>query len=1040
MSRFNNFVSGLSDKVKKVSKKAVEAGDRAFHHKQKIRIKGREYVIERQLGEGGYSFVYLAQDSSGKYYAIKKMLIQDTDQMIDAEREISIMTSLPPHQNIVRVFDSDICRVSKGPSEAYIVMEYCPGGSLIDLLNSRIPSRLSESEIFAIFEQICEAVAHLHSQEPPIIHRDLKIENVLLGADRMYKLCDFGSAMKGAVFPSTERERSLISEDIDRRTTLAYRAPEMIDLYQDKWIDEKADVWALGCILYKLTYYKTPFEDGGKLKILNACVEFPDDRHYSKNLQSLIKLMLRADPDERPDVFEVLEKLAELRGSRYIRKIPKRHRENPNRKPTPLPTISQSPTKKNPLPSQSQPQSSVNSSQSINSRLFSLLDWEESSKLAPSSSPLIANAVVDNNNNSNFPKPTVPSANNNPWASDDFFSSPSSFVVPSTRTSNINFFADFENVQPLYSSASPTLLPNVSTSNLSTSSVQVTQSDAMSQNGERNPTVNRHRRSVSQSDAPKTMHSGNPITAVSDPTLGGTLTPLKVLLGDSSDPSIIAPTTSSPAVPSLSLMSHSRSTETSSFLRQRQNNLLAPYQTHRRASSESSLAFGNNPALEHAQLPESRLESLIKKATSEKSQLPNRKIFRKLIVETWKKTFEAHKFFQYLEKRPIKSDMNVCFKTLALIHRLLLEGSPQIFNEIIQRESFFVELNSIWKRVNTDLAFVILRYLALLMARLRFARSAPEYEGSFALDCYAKTLREQQQKLRIGDANSPIRRQVVIEMLDIQQLAMAMVQQMLEVELEPLTGELVWCCAIAVLNDLVASYLVIQYCLAKLTATGNDFGEQLTKYKLQYKQFRPLLNYSKERLLKLGIVVEIPELPQEAPEITKDLIVTLPKSVNLDMWYSNNEPIQRVPQLVVYDRNESEDPDVLKLYKVLTSSTQPQQFLFDPLSSFANLRVSSMTSALPSQQQQQQQQQQQRQQQQQQMIDMTMWLQPQQEQKNSQANVFSSHGTSPSKYSDPSLLIEPPPSQSRSRVRRQHECNIVLSPRQTKRGTGNSTT
>jgi hypothetical protein len=52
MSRFNQFVSVLGDKVKKVSKKAFETGDRAFHHKQKIRVKGREYVLEKQLGEG----------------------------------------------------------------------------------------------------------------------------------------------------------------------------------------------------------------------------------------------------------------------------------------------------------------------------------------------------------------------------------------------------------------------------------------------------------------------------------------------------------------------------------------------------------------------------------------------------------------------------------------------------------------------------------------------------------------------------------------------------------------------------------------------------------------------------------------------------------------------------------------------------------------------------------------------------------------------------------------------------------------------------
>jgi hypothetical protein len=51
---------------------------------------------------------------------------------------------------------------------------------------------------------------------------------------------------------------------------------------------DKCFYQALGCLLYKLAYYKTPFEDGGKLKILNACVEFPEDRRYSKNLHTLI--------------------------------------------------------------------------------------------------------------------------------------------------------------------------------------------------------------------------------------------------------------------------------------------------------------------------------------------------------------------------------------------------------------------------------------------------------------------------------------------------------------------------------------------------------------------------------------------------------------------------------------------------------------------------------------------------------------------------------------------------------------------------------
>jgi AP2-associated kinase len=69
---------------------------------------------------------------------------------------------------------------------------------------------------------------------------------------------------------------------------MAYRSPEMVDLYMEKWIDEKADVWALGCILYKLAYFVTPFEDGGRLKILNVKVDFPDTPRFSNELISMI--------------------------------------------------------------------------------------------------------------------------------------------------------------------------------------------------------------------------------------------------------------------------------------------------------------------------------------------------------------------------------------------------------------------------------------------------------------------------------------------------------------------------------------------------------------------------------------------------------------------------------------------------------------------------------------------------------------------------------------------------------------------------------
>lgn len=64
---------------------------------------------------------------------------------------------------------------------------------------------------------------------------------------------------------------------IQRNTTPMYRSPEMIDLYSNKVVNEKADIWALGCLLYLLCYRMHPFEDSGKLRIINANYKIPEE-------------------------------------------------------------------------------------------------------------------------------------------------------------------------------------------------------------------------------------------------------------------------------------------------------------------------------------------------------------------------------------------------------------------------------------------------------------------------------------------------------------------------------------------------------------------------------------------------------------------------------------------------------------------------------------------------------------------------------------------------------------------------------------------
>jgi serine/threonine protein kinase len=106
----------------------------------------------------------------------------------------------------------------------------------------------------------------------------------------------------------------MLEDDIQRHTTLQYRAPEMIDVYQKKPINEKADIWAMGVLLYKLCFYTTPFEEQGQLAILNARFTIPTSPTFSNGLCQLIISMLQEDQNRRPNIYQVMEAICQLRG------------------------------------------------------------------------------------------------------------------------------------------------------------------------------------------------------------------------------------------------------------------------------------------------------------------------------------------------------------------------------------------------------------------------------------------------------------------------------------------------------------------------------------------------------------------------------------------------------------------------------------------------------------------------------------------------------------------------------------------------------
>lgn len=171
------------------------------------------------------------------------------------------------------------------------------GGGIIDMMNRRLRERLTEAEILQIFVDVCEGVAYMHNARPALLHRDLKVENILQSTATSFKLCDFGSATTVAPRPpATTQEIRALEADLNRHTTLQYRAPEMVDPYLRRAVDEKSDVWALGVLLYKLCYYTTPFEEHGPLAILNVQYRIPPYPVYSQQMNSLIGVFIIFTP------------------------------------------------------------------------------------------------------------------------------------------------------------------------------------------------------------------------------------------------------------------------------------------------------------------------------------------------------------------------------------------------------------------------------------------------------------------------------------------------------------------------------------------------------------------------------------------------------------------------------------------------------------------------------------------------------------------------------------------------------------------------
>ncbi|XP_048881155.1 serine/threonine-protein kinase Nek10 isoform X2 [Brienomyrus brachyistius] len=296
----------LSEEELKILRESIEAVN--LHRSPLKVING--YAVLDHLGSGAFGSVYKVRKQNGQnLLALKEVNLHNPafgkdkkDQDVSVEKvvcELSIIKEQISHPNIVKYYKTFL-----ESDRLYIVMELIDGVPLAEHLNSlkEKQQRFTEDRIWNIFIQMCLALRYLHT-EKKIVHRDLSPNNIMLGERDRVTITDFGLAKQKE---ASSKLTSLVG-------TILYSCPEIV---KSEPYGEKADVWALGCILYQMAVLRPAFYSSNVLtlatKIVEAVYEPVEDGVFSTRVTDIIKWCLTPDADLRPNIVEVSARISDL--------------------------------------------------------------------------------------------------------------------------------------------------------------------------------------------------------------------------------------------------------------------------------------------------------------------------------------------------------------------------------------------------------------------------------------------------------------------------------------------------------------------------------------------------------------------------------------------------------------------------------------------------------------------------------------------------------------------------------------------------------
>lgn len=245
------------------------------------------------IGQGSFGIVCTCVNTSNDKMFAVKFIEMSEDGSEDLQNEIDILKTTTECQYVVKYYGA-----YKKENYLMIVMEYCDGGSVLDVMQVT-NGGITEPQIASICYHVLKGLSYMHSHK--ILHRDIKAGNVLLTSDGKAKLADFGVSTK--LLTTIQKHKTVVGSPY-------WMSPEVI--VAKNGYDHKADIWSLGITAIEMAESKPPLYDVNPLRVIFVIpkrapptLQKPDQ--WSANFQDFVAKCLHMSPAERPSAADLLQ-------------------------------------------------------------------------------------------------------------------------------------------------------------------------------------------------------------------------------------------------------------------------------------------------------------------------------------------------------------------------------------------------------------------------------------------------------------------------------------------------------------------------------------------------------------------------------------------------------------------------------------------------------------------------------------------------------------------------------------------------------------